>query len=143
MLKYFNSNTVRLRVHLKKQINQSMYNFNSNTVRLRVSSILKNWGCGRNFNSNTVRLRARILRYKFPQLFKFQFQYGAIKRISNDYQKLHPEYFNSNTVRLRVIICSGDRDALNNFNSNTVRLRVNLPCILLHYIFISIPIRCD
>ncbi len=77
---------VRLRVDQKPTSNKVAMSFNSSMVRLRVVflpvSTIQNF----RFNSSMVRLRD--LKYFDPgqPIVMFQFQYGAIKSVSNAFK---------------------------------------------------------
>ena len=99
----FNSSMVRLRGSPRRTHVWTPCNFNSSMVRLRVSPLSFRWSpflfqfqYGAieslrlpylmqfywNFNSSMVRLRANVITILNSALSKFQFQYGAIKRLT-------------------------------------------------------------
>ena len=53
----------------------------------------------------------------------FQFQYGSIKRLDWEAETSLSSYFNSNMVRLKVLVAIFLLSLIQNFNSNMVRLK--------------------
>ena len=144
-LEGFNSNLVRLKERAKNgQHRANVFQFQSGTIKgSRISESNARFFCC--FNSNLVRLKewfnsnihrtqtlfqfqsgtikGQLPVFRQPIATRFQFQSGTIKGQPIISFVFYPMGFNSNLVRLKVIIFSAMSGLSLCFNSNLVRLK--------------------
>ena len=90
-----------------------------------------------------VRLREIKIKAIYLDSDEFQFQYGAIKRVTVIKGEGESPDFNSSMVRLRDLLTRKKMICLSYFNSSMVRLREHFVTLKIHFNQISIPVWCD